>query len=231
VFDRNSSWEVFAVERVAGVAALRLREPSPMRALPARSNVTEIAAITYALKDDPASGAFQLVRSESHNPAQPVLDHVVKLEFRYFGDPLPPRLLGEGDDGRHASYGPSPPAAGDVVEGWPPGENCVFALVDGQHRTRLLPIGAANGLVEIAPGLLTDGPWCPDAGATNRFDADLFRIRRVRLTLRVETALASLRGPAGVLFARGGSARAANRYVPDMEIQLDVTPRNLNLAR
>lgn len=231
LFDHSGTWQVFAVDSVDGAAGLRLRGPLPARAFAARSSVTEIAAVTYTLKEDPASGAYQLVRSEAHNPAQPVLDHVVKLEFRYFGDPLPPRLLGEeGEDDRRASYGPSPPGAGAVVEGWPPGENCAFALVDGQHHTRLAPIGAANALVEIAPGLLTDGPWCPDAGASNRFDADLLRIRRVRFTLRVETALASLRGPAGVLFARGGSARAASRLVPDMEIQLDVMPRNLNLV-
>jgi hypothetical protein len=49
--------------------------------------------------------------------------------------------------------------------------------------------------------------------------------------LRVETALVSLRGPAGPLFTNAGSARAGGRYVPDLEIQLDVTPRNLNLLR
>ena len=60
-------------------------------------------------------------------------------------------------------------------------------------------------------------------------DADLLRIRRVRFTLRVQTALASLRGPAGLLFTHGGLSRAAGRTVPDVEIQFDVTPRNLNL--
>jgi hypothetical protein len=81
----------------------------------------------------------------------------------------------------------------------------------------------------MTPALLTDGPWCPDATARNRFDADLLRIRRVRFSLRVQTALESLRGPASVLFTRGGLARTASRYVPDLEIQLDVSPRNLNL--
>ena len=107
----------------------------------------------------------------------------------------------------------------------------MFALVDGRHQSRLTPLGDADAPVEIAPALLTDGPWCPDAGARNRFDADLLRIRRVRFILRVQTALASLRGPAGMLFTNGGVARAGGRYVPDLEIQLDVTPRNLNLGR
>ena len=99
VFDRGGWWEVFAVDRVDGVAGLRLRGPPPVRGFATRSNVTEVRAVSYALKDDPASGAYQLVRAEALDPAQPVLDHVVKLEFHYFGDPLPPRLVDEGGEG------------------------------------------------------------------------------------------------------------------------------------
>jgi hypothetical protein len=47
----------------------------------------------------------------------------------------------------------------------------------------------------------------------------------------VQSALASLRGPAGTLFAHGGTARAGDRYVPDLVTEFDITPRNLNLAR
>jgi hypothetical protein len=79
--------------------------------------------------------------------------------------------------------------------------------------------------------MLTDGPWCPDGLAPNRFDADLFRVRKIRVTVRVQSALASLRGPAGTLFLKGGTARTGYRYVPDLEVQFDVTPRNLNLDR
>ena len=42
---------------------------------------------------------------------------------------------------------------------------------------------------------------------------------------------ATLRGPAGVLFARAGSGRQWDRLVPDQAVQFDVTPRNLNLGR
>ena len=234
VFDRGGWWNVFSVDRVDGVAGISLRGIPPAREFAVGSNVTEITAVSYSLKDDPASGAYQLVRADALGPAQPVLDHVVKLEFRYFGEPLPPRLVdegGEGAEGLRVSYGLSPPSPGEAVDGWPAGENCMFALVDGRYESRLTALGAANALIEIAHAQLTDGPWCPDAAAPNRFDADLLRIRRVRFTLRVQTALASLRGPIGPLFARGGTARAGARYVPDLEIQLDVTPRNLSLAR
>ena len=33
------------------------------------------------------------------------------------------------------------------------------------------------------------------------------------------------------LFFKRGSARTADLLVPDLEVQFDVTPRNLNLAR
>ena len=71
------------------------------------------------------------------------------------------------------------------------------------------------------------GPWRPDNASPGRYDADLLRVRRVRVTLRVQTANASYRGPAGALFARGGTSNGGERYVPDQEITFDVAPRNL----
>jgi hypothetical protein len=194
---------------------LLMRGIPSSRGFAAGSNVTRVRAATYSLKPD-STGAHQLVRAEAFGAAQPVLDHVVKLQFQYFGDTRPPLR-------------PAPPEPPAIVEGWPAGESCTFALVEGRPEPRLPSLGPGDELVELPPSALTDGPWCPDAGARTRFDADLLRIRRVRFTLRVQTALASLRGPAGVLFTNGGAARAATRYVPDLEIQFDVTPRNLNL--
>jgi prepilin-type N-terminal cleavage/methylation domain-containing protein len=229
-FDRAGEWDLFTVDRAGAGVAVTMNGLPPTRGLAAGSNVTAARAVTYALKPDPAGGAFQLVRSDGFDPAQPLLDQVVNLEFRYWGEPEPPRVVDDELQPR-ASYGPAPPPLGQTLAGWPAGENCTFALVDGQHQTRLTTLGADGSLVEIAPAILTDGPWCPDEGARNRFDADLLRIRRVRFTLRVQAALPSLRGPAGRLFTNGGLARAAGRMVPDFEIQFDVAPRNLNLAR
>jgi hypothetical protein len=53
----------------------------------------------------------------------------------------------------------------------------------------------------------------------------------VRVKLRVQVAVDSLRGPAGTLFRYGGTSSGAERYVPDQEIAFDVTPRNMNLGR
>jgi hypothetical protein len=88
-----------------------------------------------------------------------------------------------------------------------------------------------DALAELTSGHLSDGPWCPDEFSRNRFDADLLRVRRILVTLRVQSALASLRGPAGPLFTRGGTARASDRFVPDLIAQFDITPRNMNLGR
>jgi hypothetical protein len=81
--------------------------------------------------------------------------------------------------------------------------------------------------VRLDPAILQDGPWIPGDAATGAFDADLLQIRRVRLTLRVQAARAALRGPAGVLFARGGTSASMERYLPDRERRIDVAPRNL----
>ena len=229
VFDDASAWNVFTVDRVDAGASLTLRGLPPERGFLMAANVAEARAVTYSLRADPTSGVFQLVRSDGGDPAQPLLDHVVALEFRYFGDPQPPRVLDDTEMSPRVNYGPAPPPIDQPLTGWAAGENCTFALVDGTYQSRLAALAVSGPLVELAPALLTDGPWCPDAAARNRFDADLLRIRRVRFSLRVQTALESLRGPAGALFTRGGRARAAGRYVPDLEIQLDVSPRNLNL--
>jgi len=78
---------------------------------------------------------------------------------------------------------------------------------------------------------LSNGPWCPDASNPNRYDADLHRIRQIRVTFRVQTGLEVLRGPAGVLYRRGGVGIVAERLVPDQSVQFDITPRNVNLGR
>jgi hypothetical protein len=50
------------------------------------------------------------------------------------------------------------------------------------------------------------------------------------VTLRVQAALASMRGPASLLFMNGGTATGTH-IIPDQEVTYDVTPRNMNLGR
>jgi hypothetical protein len=80
----------------------------------------------------------------------------------------------------------------------------------------------------ITPSMLNDGPW-PDAGASERFDADVLRIRRVRVRLRLQ-APAPFRGRASAFFLHAGTATDARRLVPDQEISVDVSLRNWRAA-
>jgi hypothetical protein len=235
IVDEASQWDIFSVDQIgAGIVPLSHRGAPAVARYDLGSVATEVKLGSYFLKTDEANGTYQLMRHDGWSTELPVVDDVVRLQFQYFGEPEPPRLTGKPLDqpGPWTTYGPAPPPVMETRGNWPPGENCTFLVVDAAHVPRLNVL-AGDGLtpVELTPALLTDGPWCPDALTTNRFDADLLRIRRVRATVRVQSALASLRGPAGPLFLKGGTAKAGERYVPDLEVQFDITPRNMNLGR
>jgi hypothetical protein len=136
----------------------------------------------------------------------PLVDNVVDLKFDYFGDinpPLFPRpLLGEAN----CLYD----AAGNYV-GLP-----TLAPDDGS-------------LAVLTAAQLTDGPMC--GGGSNQYDVDLLRIRKVRMTMRVQAANASLRGSDTALFRNPGTSRGGEKFVPDYMISFEVAPRNLNLSR
>jgi hypothetical protein len=230
LFDGRGAFDVLTVAAAAD-PTLQVEYPGALsRTYVAGSAITRIETPTYYLK----AATAQLMRYDGHRSDFPLVDNVVKLEFRYFGDPQPPRRIGATGASNAArpltTYGPSPPPLGvdEADDAWPAGENCVFAVQDGEQVARLAVLAPA-GEVELSGERLTDGPWCPDEAQANRFDADLLRIRRVSVTLRVQAALSLLRGPAGVLFARAGTARSAGYYVPDLEIRFDIAPRNMNL--
>ncbi len=114
-------------------------------------------------------------------------------------------------------------------------DNCVFINDGSPIPAPRLPVlgpgGVTTTLVKLTQAQLTDGPWCPDANSPNRFDADLFRIRKIGVRIRLQTGNDSLRGPASALFTYGGTSRGGNKYIPDQEVRFQVTPRNLNLGR
>lgn len=199
--------------------------------------ITEVAAHTFYLKTNPATNTYQLMHYDGASTDLPVVDNVVKLQFAYYGDPQPPTVIpGKSmldTTGPWTTYGPKPPAPGVNHAGdtWGAGENCTVRIDNGLQVARLPVLANNEGQVPLTQAVLTDGPWCPDDAHANRYDADLLRIRRVRVTLRVQAAVASLRGPAGILFTHGGTSSSAERYVPDQEVRFDVTPRNMNLGR
>ncbi len=238
VSDANGGYSTFAVVSVgAGGSSLRIArsEAGSATAFPAGSPVVQVESRTYFLKSDAATASYQLMYSDGASGADvPAVDHVVGLGFEYFGDPQPPRVLASA--GRSApprtTYGPAPPDAGVAATAYAAGENCVFTRdAAGEVQPRLAVLGDGGALVRLAATQLTDGPWCPDQANANRWDADLLRVRMVGVTLRVESAVDALRGPAGALFARRGTSSGGRRYVPDREIRFQVSPRNLDLSR
>ena len=95
----------------------------------------------------------------------------------------------------------------------------------GLPVARLAALAGGAALTPLTAAMLSDGPWCPDEASAKRWDADLLRIRKVGITIRVEAAASALRGPASALFANGWTSRDVNRWVPDQEIRFEVSPR------
>jgi prepilin-type N-terminal cleavage/methylation domain-containing protein len=236
LFDETGSFDLFRVASVQpGLLQVDHSMPDTAHTYLPGSHIIEATMATFAVRGDSNSGSFQLTREEGLAVA-PVVDHLVGLEFAYFGDPHPPALLRPTTDpvGPWTTYGPRPPPPGTRTTAYGPGENCAFTLdaSTSAQIPRLTEIGFGEpALVKLSPAQLTDGPWCPDALDPHRYDADLLRIRRISVMLRVEASLAALRGPAGRLFSRGGSAMSGALWVTDQEVHFDIAPKNLNLGR
>ncbi len=238
IFDDAGASDTFTVTNVQS-AGLHLQHNSDPFSKPysAGARIAQIAMHTYWFRQDTTTSTYQLMHYDGNQIDMPIVDNVVGFSLEYFGDPQPPQLLRPVSDpkGPWTTYGPRPPALGVDVPGdsWPAGENCAFTVdgLTGRHVPRLPPLNTVSGsLIKLEPGVLTDGPWCPDSTYPARYDADLLRIRRIRITLRVQAGVSSLRG-SGSLFARPGTATSGDRYLPDQEVTFDVTPRNLNLGR
>lgn len=141
----------------------------------------------------------QLRRYDGVASDQPLIDDVVWMAVRYYADPLPPhRPALEGE------------------------ETCV---VDAAGAVRLALLGPAPApLVELSPAALADGPWCGQPPW--RFDADLLRVRAVRIGLRLQAASDGVRG-VGLDWLWPGSARRPLQQVRDLGLDVFVAPRVL----
>jgi hypothetical protein len=234
IMDAAGSWDIFTVTGVQGaVLHLEHRGGDLNKAYGAGAAILHIVTYTYWLKIDTAADTCQLMRYDGDQAQVPVADNVVGLSFEYYGDPTPPQLRPGSTP--PTTYGPRPPALGvdNPSDSWGAGENCVFTASAAAQFPRLdwLGSGGDDGLVKLTPEQLTDGPWCPDGLSPGRFDADLLRIRRVRVTLRVQASSPAFRGPSGSLFVHPGTSTGGERYLPDQEIKFDVAPRNMRFGR
>ncbi|MCC7031655.1 MAG: prepilin-type N-terminal cleavage/methylation domain-containing protein [Acidobacteria bacterium] len=224
VFDGRGHFDVFEVGVVS--ASLGLVTPSaPLsRAYAAGSWVVEARADRFGLVRQP-DGSRTLTRVTWAGAREPIVDGVTAIDIDVWGQAEVPRLRDAATGTGLTTYGLHPPAA-DAVDDtgfWPDGEHCMTARSGGLPVTRLADRTAdLTGLARLGPADFADGPWCPRDGSAGAFDADLFRIRRIDLRLRVEVRSATFRGPAGRLFARGGTAADPRHWVTDRALSLSV---------
>jgi len=244
IYDGTGAFDEFVVTAVdeggANLDFQHLQQGLLSQAYKVPSRISEVTSHAYFLKAD----TQQLMHDDGFGNVTPVLDDVVALKFEYYGEPAPPAFVAPGTPNLSTTYGPAPPGldAMTSIGSWPLGENCMWAIRrvgnTATYVPRLLAIGDGGlALAPLAAENLTDGPWCPDAASANRYDADLLRIRRIRVTLRLQTGNAALRGSGSLaagpdaMFVTPGTAKSVSKSVPDRAIQFDVSPRNLNLGR
>lgn len=214
IFDAQGNFDFFTITHVQDSAGhIQHRNQDLSVPYEVGAIVTQAEANTYywcspingiPCPDDP--DAWQLRRYDGYQGDVPIADNVVGLEFSYFGDPNPPTE--------------PKPKAGTA--------NCLYDAAGNLKNLPVLPTDDGS-LATLTPAMLTDGPFC--GGGFNIYDADLLRVRKVRVTLRMQAGLAALRGSDATLWRNPGKAGTAERRVPDYEVSFEVTPRNLNLAR
>jgi hypothetical protein len=203
IFDTSGHFDTFEITNVQDAAAhLQHRGQNLNHEYSAGAMVTQIVSNTYYLDRT----TNQLMRYNGATSEIPLVDNVVDLRFDYFGDPNPPRA--------------PKPVAGVA--------NCLYdAAGNYLALPTLAPTDGSLAILDAA--LLSDGPYC--GTGSNQFDADLLRVRKVKVTLRMQAASAAFRGTDPALFLKPGSAPGGERVIPDYNVSFEVTPRNLNLAR
>jgi hypothetical protein len=208
IFDTSGNFDLFTITEVQDSAShLQHRGQDMSTAYSAGATITQIVSNTYYLNRN----TRKLMRYNLNDEDEPIVDDVVDLKFEYFGDPNPPTK-------------PQPQPGSGI-------ENCLYDAA-GNPKNALATLAADEGsLAKLTGAMLTDGPMC--GGGTNQFDADLLRIRKVRVTMRVQVADVTLRGSDTTLWKYPGPARVSGgeRYIPDYTLSFDITPRNLNLVR
>jgi prepilin-type N-terminal cleavage/methylation domain-containing protein len=209
VFDETGMYDTFRISDVLHAPPALIRAGGLLsKHYAVGATVVEMVSATYWLRRNVGAGTSDLMKYDGQRTDLPVADHVERLTFEYYGDRSPPVLRRPPDDdsGPWTSYGPKPPSVNEDDPATPTysaGENCLFTVVGGATESRLQVLGISPSLVRLERDRFTDGPWCPDPSAPNRFDADLLRVRRVHVTLRVRS----------------------------QQITFDVTPRNLSLPQ
>ena len=202
-FDPAGNFSVFSVASVDATAAHLVHRGGVVTdTFQPGAYLTEVNSHTYYF--DVVNHVLR--HYDGYSTDTPVVDDVVDVRFDYFGDAEPPRS-------------PKPPAGT---------ANCLYDAY-GNVRDGLVELPAAGtAAVPLPLSMFSDGPWC--GVGDDRFDADLLRVRRIRVTLRIQAAPASLRG-LGHAFLVPGTSASALHALPDYTLVSDVSPRNMNPGR
>jgi len=198
--DLAGNHDVFTVTAARGMAlSLRHHGGGSASGYPVGTPVIAVESATYFF-----DAASRMLREYDGDASDvPLLDDVVGVSVRYFG-------------ATEAPVWPRPPGGT---------ANCLYAA-DGSYMAALMPVLAGVGSrIELTAAMLTDGPWCGQGGM--QFDADLLRVRRVRVTLRLQASDPANRGVTPADFRHRGVARNPVAMVPDVTVIVDVAPRNL----
>jgi type II secretory pathway pseudopilin PulG len=236
IFDESGAWDDMTLTQVQdGSMHLQHNKSVPgnelSKSYDAGAQVAQVTQRTFYWNQ----ATSQLMYYDGDQRDEAAVDNVVDLAFEYFAEARPPVLVTGPTGTKWTTYGPKPPSLAEANgTTWPNGENCAF-MIDGGSGTQVsrLPDLApgSSALVKLTEGDLTDGPWCPDATFPTRFDADLLRVRKIGVMLRVQVGSTDLRGPAGALFRHGGTSLGGRTLVPDQEVRFEISPRNFNLGR
>lgn len=231
IHDESGAWELFRVGEVNGSSLVR-DSGAFSNGYAVGARVAEVRVSVFYVEEDPLAGGLVLRRYDGNRSDLPLVDHVTRFEVEYFGEAQPPLPRPPSNDRLEprATYGPFAPVP-TPSSGYPAGESCTLRIEGGTLVPRLASLAGGAVLVPLGAGIFSDGPFCPGPSSLARFDADLLRIRTVRVTIGAQAGAPSLRGGAGTLFARPGTARDARWLVPDREIRIQVSPRNLLLGR
>ena len=204
IFDASGNFDTFDITQVQDSAAhLQHRGQGFNHQYERGAPVTQVVSYTFFLDRN----TNQLKRySGGGAPDLALVDNVVDLRFEYFGDPTPPTM----------------PKPGPGVA------NCLY-----DEMGNYLNPGQLNadhgGLAALTERILTDGPWC--GTGSNAFDVDLLRVRKLRISLRMQVGDPQFRGTDPAFFWNPGKSEGGAKLIPDYSVAFDVTPRNLNLTR
>jgi prepilin-type N-terminal cleavage/methylation domain-containing protein len=197
----GAGFELFTVSHTAGSLGHAAPDPSFTKPYPSPS-AQVVPVVQRVYSHDKTQRRIMVY--DGYKSTQPLVDNVVALSFAYLIDP-------------HAA---SVRAPSDLSG------NCAFGA--GNPPVPLLAAMGPGALVPAPLEMFTDGPFC--GIPPRRFDADLLRIRAVRLTIRVQAALDRARG-SGPGFANRGHSDSDLSAVRDFEITVDAAARNLRPFR